>query len=58
MTADKPLDENTEWSCNVCSGILTSNEVHDLLERLKVEVDKSMEIAKENVLRELLSRYK
>ncbi|XP_033207857.1 SET domain-containing protein SmydA-8-like [Belonocnema kinseyi] len=51
-----PLDEDTEWSCNACPGILSSLEVNQLTDRLGEEVDGAMGIANREVLTDLLSR--
>lgn len=56
MLPNDPLNPNTDWSCNVCPGIVTSSEVAELTDKLEEEVTGVMEQANEHVLSDLLSR--
>ncbi|XP_034941953.1 SET domain-containing protein SmydA-8-like [Chelonus insularis] len=51
-----PLDLDTKWSCNSCPGVLTSDEVLQLVDRLGEEVENAMSTAKESVLSDLHSK--
>lgn len=56
MTPNDPLNADTEWSCNLCPGVLSSAEVAQLTERLGEEVEGAMSIANEEILSDLLFR--
>lgn len=56
MLPNDPLNSNTDWSCNVCPGIVTSSEVAQLMDRLEEEVAGIMKQATEYTLSDLLSR--
>ncbi|XP_015114975.1 SET domain-containing protein SmydA-8 [Diachasma alloeum] len=51
-----PLDPETEWSCDLCPGLLTSQEVFELTERLGEEVENVMALARKETLSDLYSR--
>ena len=52
-----PLDTEADWSCTVCPGILSASQVIELTERIADDVEAAMSIAKQDSLRDLLSRY-
>lgn len=56
MLPNDPLNSNTDWSCNVCPGIVTSSEIAQLMDRLEEEVAGIMKQATEHTLSDLLSR--
>ncbi|XP_029161550.1 SET domain-containing protein SmydA-8-like [Nylanderia fulva] len=56
MLPNDSLDSDTDWSCNVCPGTVTSSEVAQLTDRLEEEVTGVMKQATEHTLSELLSR--
>lgn len=56
MLANDPLNPDTDWSCNACSGTVTSAEVAQLTDRLEQEVTEVMGKATPHTLSDLLSR--
>lgn len=56
VTADDPLNPETDWSCNFCPGVLSSAEVAQLTERLGEEVDAAMSVADREIMSDLLMR--
>lgn len=53
---ENPLDPKTNWQCDACPGVLSTEEVAKLTERLEEEVDQVMKHAKKDLLIDLLSR--
>ena len=51
-----PLDFESEWKCDSCSGILTASEVEQFTGKLEEDVDGVMSQAKKDTLVDLLSR--
>lgn len=57
VTPKEPLNSESEWSCKECPGVLTSQEVDALIDRLGEEVDAAMAAASKDILSDLLFRY-
>ena len=56
VTPSDPLKPDSDWSCNVCPGILSSDEVAQLTDRLAEEVDAAMSVPDKGILTDLLFR--
>ena len=54
--ANDPLNPEADWSCNACPGIIGTDEVFLLVDRLGEEVEAAMSVPDIEIMSELLFR--
>lgn len=56
VTPNDPLKPESDWSCDVCPGVLSGGEVAQLVDRLGEEVEAAMSAPDKAILSDLLFR--